>query len=75
MSSALTNFRLDVERGLARPVRFRRGEGVNVWGAVVHDCANRLDAMADKLPPDAIPVLRELFEEIGQQARDMEAFR
>jgi hypothetical protein len=46
----------------------RTGDRINVWGAKVNECAARLDAM--DLPPEAVEVLKELFEEIGQLTRD-----
>ena len=60
-----------LERGFGQPVRYRRGEGVNVWASKINECAHKLDAM--ELPEEAVPVLRELFEEFGQQYRDMSA--
>lgn len=64
----MTGFRDHLERGYARPVRYERGEGVNVWGSRVAELALKLD----KLPmsEDVAQTLRDLFEEIGQQARD-----
>ena len=63
------SFRLDLEHGFKMPVRYARGEGANVWGSRVNDLAWKLDRM--KMSDEVAQTLRELFEEIGQQAKDM----
>jgi hypothetical protein len=65
------SFRLDLDHGYARPVRYGRGEGANVWGSRVTDLADRLDKLA--MSDEVAETLRELFDEIGQQARDTQA--
>lgn len=64
-----TSFSDHYQRGFARPVRYRRGEGVNVWAAKLNECADKFDAM--DLPEEAAAVLRDLFEEFGQLYRDL----
>lgn len=63
-----STFHFDLDRGFAKPIRYVRGTAMNVWASKVNECAARLDSM--DLPPEAVAVLRDLFEEIGQQARD-----
>lgn len=62
------SYTVHFQSGFERPVRYRRGEGLNVWGSRLNELAWKLDGM--DLPPDAVSVLRELFEEIGQHYRD-----
>lgn len=64
------SFGNDLVRGLRNPVRYRLGDGVNVWGAKINDCMARLDSLSDEIAPAVATVLRELFEEIGQQTTD-----
>lgn len=64
------SFSRDMLGGFRRPVRYGFGEGVNVWASKLNECAYKLDALADRLPPEAVAILHELFEEIGQQSRD-----
>jgi hypothetical protein len=69
----VTTLRDHLERGYGRPVRYRLGEGVNVWGSRTAELAQKLD----KLPmsEEVAQTLRDLFEEIGQQARDAQELR
>lgn len=62
---------LPLNAGFRRPVRFRRGEGANKWGSKINDLAHRFDAM--DVSPDVAALLRELFEEIGQLAKNVQA--
>lgn len=65
-----SSFQVDLDRGFGRPVRYRLGEAVNVWASKTNELAERLDSLGDQVTPEVAAVLRELFEEIGQQARD-----
>lgn len=49
-----------------------RGEQLNRWGVETLRCASVLEGMRDALPPEAVPVLHDLFFEIGRLARDAE---
>jgi hypothetical protein len=67
----MNRFRRALDTGFARPVRFRIGEAANTWAAEVHRLADALDA--EPLSPQVDGLLTELFVEIGQQARDLQA--
>jgi hypothetical protein len=61
-------FREDLDRGFSHAVRYNLGEAPNAWGSVIQHLAGQLDK-AEK-SEEVTALLHELFEEIGQQARD-----
>lgn len=64
-------FRSDLDEGARREPMYRRGEGLNVWGNHMIGLANRLDAMRDELPAEAVEVMREVFAHHAQQLRGL----
>lgn len=62
------SFSSRLQEALQRPVRYRRGEGVNVWASKLNECVRRLDGM--DLPPDAVAAINDLLDEVGQHTRD-----
>lgn len=63
-------FKLAFEVPLQGSARYRLAEGLNLLGAKIGECADILDAMADRLPPEAVDVLRDLFDEVGRFTRN-----
>lgn len=63
-------YRQAIERGWLKPVRFKRGEALNVWAEPVQDLADRAFAMQSDISPALRDLLCDIFEEIGQRERD-----
>lgn len=61
-------FRLSLDRGFQRPVRYHVGEGANEWSSPMNSLADKLDNM--EMSAEVAAVLREVFEEAGQLGRD-----
>lgn len=62
------SFRNNLDAGFQRSVRYRVGEGANIWGNPMNALAERLDKM--EMSEEVAAALREVFEEAGQIARD-----
>ena len=46
----MTRYASSFMTGMIKPVRYRRGEGVNIWASKLNEIAHKLDAM--DLPPE-----------------------
>jgi hypothetical protein len=66
----MSAYRASLQAGLARPTRYRQGEGVNVWGAKLNRLIDQLDSLEVSLPVHVR--LCELLEEFGQHFHDLE---